>query len=84
MKAKLNELMTRLREDERGLSTVEYVVLLVLLVIMCVAVWNAFGSMLVEKLEESGEEFETQVVTQGTGTVGDVDDDGNDWAGMRE
>jgi len=84
MNAKLNALLTKLRDDERGLSTVEYVVLLVLLVIMCAAVWNAFGSMLVEKLEESGEEFENQVVTEATGEVGDVSDEDNDWEGMRE
>lgn len=84
MKAKLNDLLLKLARDQRGLSTVEYVVLLVLLVVMAVAVWNAFGSMLVTKLEQSGQEFEDQVVTQGTGQVGTVTDENNDWAAMRE
>lgn len=84
MKAKLNNLLLKLARDQRGLSTVEYVVLLVLLVVMAVAVWNAFGSMLVTKLEQSGQEFEDQVVTQSNTTVGQVTDENNDWAAMRE
>ncbi len=47
--------------DERGLSTVEYVVLLVLIVASAAALWNAFGGDLVEKLGGATKTFHDEV-----------------------
>jgi Flp pilus assembly pilin Flp len=38
--------MSKLRRDQRGLSTVEYVIILVLIAAVCVATWTAFGKKL--------------------------------------
>jgi len=85
MQNKLNQLMQKLARDQRGLSTVEYVILLVLLVVMCVAVWNMFGNALVEKLEDSGQEFDSQVRTSdGAESINVNTEKGvGDWDGMR-
>jgi Flp pilus assembly pilin Flp len=50
-----------LARDERGLSTVEYVVLLVLIVAMAVAAWNTFGSRVNTKLGAASDSFDTSV-----------------------
>ncbi|MET0285964.1 MAG: hypothetical protein ABW352_15890 [Polyangiales bacterium] len=65
---KLSTLLHRLRNDERGLSTVEYVVLLVLIVAMAVAAWNSFGSNVNEKLKTASGSFKSKVSTSGTDT----------------
>jgi Flp pilus assembly pilin Flp len=39
-----------LRNDTSGLSTVEYIILLVLIAAAGVGLWNTFGGMLTEKL----------------------------------
>ena len=54
--------------DERGLSTVEYVVLLVLICAACVGLWSTFGSTLTEKLGGASDEFESNVPTYGSGS----------------
>jgi len=43
-----------LSRDERGLTTVEYVIILVLLALGSIGVWRAFGSSLGGKIDESG------------------------------
>lgn len=43
--------------DERGLSTVEYVVLLVLICAGCVGLWSTFGQDVHDKLEGAAGEF---------------------------
>ncbi|MEY4514409.1 MAG: hypothetical protein RLZZ450_6531 [Pseudomonadota bacterium] len=68
MHSKLNNLLKKLREDERGLSTVEYVVLLVLIVAIAVALWNVFGNLLVTKLSAAATEFDEEVVTSKKGS----------------
>jgi Flp pilus assembly pilin Flp len=68
---KLSALLIKLREDERGLSTVEYVVLLVLIVAMAVAAWNSFGSRVQGKLTQASDSFDTTVQTNGVGAGGD-------------
>jgi len=65
---KLSALLIKLREDERGLSTVEYVVLLVLIVAMAVAAWNTFGTRVQGKLNQASGSFDTSV--QAPGAVG--------------
>ena len=32
-----------LREDERGLSTVEYIIILILIAVLAIAAWKQFG-----------------------------------------
>jgi Flp pilus assembly pilin Flp len=44
--------------DERGLSTVEYVVLLVLVVAACIGLWVSFGKDLRDKLTTVNSAFE--------------------------
>jgi Flp pilus assembly pilin Flp len=68
----LSPLLIRLRHDERGLSTVEYVVLLVLIVAMAVAAWNTFGTRVQGKLDAASGSFNTEV--QGGSVSGDGTD----------
>jgi len=72
METKLKNLLKKLREDERGLSTVEYVVLLVLIVAIAVALWNVFGNLLVTKLSAAANEFDQEVVTSKAGSNEDT------------
>jgi Flp pilus assembly pilin Flp len=65
---KLTTLLHRLRNDERGLSTVEYVVLLVLIVAMAVAAWNSFGKDVNAKLKTASGSFNSKVTAGGTDT----------------
>jgi len=76
MESRLKNLLKKLREDERGLSTVEYVVLLVLIVAIAVALWNVFGNLLVTKLSAAATEFDQEVVTSASGS-----NEGTDTAG---
>lgn len=62
---KLSALLTKLREDDRGLSTVEYVVLLVLIVAMAVAAWQSFGSNVNAKLTQASGSFNSTVTAPG-------------------
>jgi Flp pilus assembly pilin Flp len=61
MTNKLSALLLKLRGDERGLSTVEYVVLLVLIVAMAVAAWNTFGKSVTGKLTSASGAFDSKV-----------------------
>lgn len=46
-----------LRRDERGLSTVEYVILLALIAVAGLKVWGDFGGVVVEKVEDATGDF---------------------------
>jgi Flp pilus assembly pilin Flp len=50
-----------LLRDQRGLSTVEYTVLLVLIVAIAVGTWNTFGKNVHTQLTKSNQEFEDNV-----------------------
>ena len=53
----------KLARDQKGLSTVEYTVLLVLIVACSVGLWQSFGEDLVTKLTGANAEFKkVQVV----------------------
>lgn len=60
-----------LRRDERGLSTVEYVILLVLMAVAGITIWNTLGGTIVRKISESNTRINDEVTTedksQGTG-----------------
>lgn len=61
---KIQKLISKLKSDERGLSTVEYVVLLVLIVAVAVALWNVFGNTVTGKLLDATGTFESNVGTE--------------------
>jgi Flp pilus assembly pilin Flp len=52
-----------LRRDERGLSTVEYVILLVLMAVAGITIWNTLGGTVVEKIKESNARIDSEVTT---------------------
>lgn len=56
---------TSILRDERGLSTVEYVVLLVLICAGCVALWNTFGGDVRDRLDSASGEFRDNVNVEG-------------------
>jgi Flp pilus assembly pilin Flp len=46
---------TSLVKDDRGLSTVEYVIILVLIAAAAVGTWKALGTTITTKIKESNE-----------------------------
>jgi Flp pilus assembly pilin Flp len=63
----MNTLMNKLRHathrsnlvhDDRGLSTVEYVIILVLIAVLGIFSWNKFGGTVKEKIDESNNRVE--------------------------
>ena len=52
-----------LRRDERGLSTVEYVILLVLMAVAGITIWNTLGTTIVTKIRESNGRIQSEVST---------------------
>jgi Flp pilus assembly pilin Flp len=53
-----------LLRDERGLSTVEYVIILVLLAAAAVGVWTQFGGTITSKIKASDKEIQENVVIE--------------------
>ncbi|GEM_PF-798802 len=51
--------LRNLRADERGMSTVEYVILLAVIVVGAVGLWNQIGGKIKDKLGEAQQEIET-------------------------
>jgi Flp pilus assembly pilin Flp len=49
---------TSVLRDERGLTTVEYVIILVLLAIVAISVWDKFGDAVQKKVTDSTEKIE--------------------------
>jgi len=45
--------------DERGLSTVEYVILLALIAVVGIGVWQSFGQTLIGKVNQANTTFQT-------------------------
>lgn len=60
--------------DDRGLSTVEYVILLVLIAASCISLWVTFGEKLREKIEAANKEMDQVQIDGGNGS-GSSDDD---------
>lgn len=52
--------------DERGLTTVEYVIILVLLAVVAIGVWNSFGKAVQDKVGESTTEINALEVKKTT------------------
>jgi Flp pilus assembly pilin Flp len=53
--------------DERGLSTVEYVIILVLIAAAAVGVWSTLGTTLKTKIGAANSEIEVKVKIESTG-----------------
>ncbi len=53
---KIRNIMARLQiaRDERGLSTVEYVIILVLVAVAAIGTWQSFGKTVTAKVTEQG------------------------------
>ena len=49
-----------LHRDDRGLSTVEYIIILMLIAVAGIGLWSAFGTTVTDK------------ITDATGAVGDL------------
>ena len=54
--------------DTRGLSTVEYVIVLCLIAAVAVGTWKAFGSMVEERIGASTDTIGTDLGYQGGGS----------------
>lgn len=61
MMTKINECLSSLRRDERGLTTVEYAIVLVLIAAVAVGTWQKFGSMVQNKLVTSNTTIKTEL-----------------------
>ena len=48
-----------LHSDDRGLSTVEYVIILVLIAVAAISVWTQFGNAIVNKVNSSAKTINT-------------------------
>ena len=55
-------LLQNLHEDEAGLSTVEYIILLILIACTVIAIVSTFGTTIQAKFTEANTEVESQVV----------------------
>ena len=53
---------SRLAGDTRGLSTVEYVILLALVAIIAIGVWKMFGGNVKKGVTDANETFNTNVL----------------------
>lgn len=59
MRAKIRQCLQRLRRDERGLTTVEYAIVLCLIAAVAVGLWQEFGEMVAANLEEGSTDIKT-------------------------
>ena len=61
----LRQLGRRLRADARGLTTVEYTIVLCLIAALCVGVWKTFGGNVKGYIEDSTTKMEDNLKTDG-------------------
>ena len=55
---KISNKVNALAKDERGLSTVEYVLLLALVAVACIGAWQTFGGTIISKVDEKGSKID--------------------------
>ena len=55
--------LSRLCRDQRGLTTVEYVILLAMVAVVAVASWKTFGSNIATYLQKSSDKVNSNVAT---------------------
>ncbi len=53
----MRQQIRQLNNDEQGLSTVEYIILLVLIAVVSMALWDTFGQKTSEAVVRSDNEF---------------------------
>jgi Flp pilus assembly pilin Flp len=58
-----NALLKKLARDERGLSTMEYAVLFVIIVVGALTLWTKLGDTLVQKVGDGTQHFESTLGT---------------------
>jgi Flp pilus assembly pilin Flp len=63
MNAKIQKLLHRLRGDQRGLTTVEYVIALCLIAGVAVGLWKTFGDHIYADLGKADSEIHTAMIT---------------------
>ncbi len=56
MKA-VRDQIRKINEDEEGLSTVEYIIILVLIAVLGIAVWRTFGEAVEEEVTNAESEI---------------------------
>jgi Flp pilus assembly pilin Flp len=61
---------SRIVNDDRGLSTVEYVIILVLIAAAAVGTWSTFGGTIVKKINDASGKIESDVIIDGNGSNG--------------
>ena len=61
MNKKIEALLSNLRRDERGLTTVEYVIVLCLIAAISVGVWQKFGKAFHDHLDTASGDIETEL-----------------------
>jgi Flp pilus assembly pilin Flp len=59
MLIELNERLSALRADERGLTTVEYVIVLALIAAASVSLWDTFGDNVRGYVDDSTREIDS-------------------------
>lgn len=57
--------LQKLQKDQKGLSTMEYAVLFVVIVVGALFAWGSLGSMLTKKVTEGTTTFDTSLDTSG-------------------
>jgi Flp pilus assembly pilin Flp len=67
MKKLLKRLAARLRSDERGLTTVEYLILLCLISALAVGTWQKFGSKVQGNLNTASDTIEGNIAPAASG-----------------
>lgn len=61
MNAKIQSLLQHLRSDERGLTTVEYVIVLCLIAALAVTTWSEFGSNVEDYIHRADQKIGDEV-----------------------
>jgi Flp pilus assembly pilin Flp len=61
---------TSIVKDQRGLSTVEYVIILVLIAAAAVGTWSTFGKLIMAKIGNANTEINDNVVFTNNGSNG--------------
>ena len=64
----MNKLMLKLKKDQKGLSTMEYAVLFVIIVVGAIALWSALGQDLATRISKGTDTFKTNLDTHQDGT----------------
>jgi Flp pilus assembly pilin Flp len=54
----MKNFIKKLSKDERGLSTMEYAVLFVVIIVGAIATWSALGQNMFDQLSEGADTFE--------------------------